>query len=206
MFPATTISGIVTFIIILLIAIAVHETMHAFVAHKLGDSTAHDQGRISLNPLAHVDLLTTVILPVITLILFQSPILAAKPVMVDVRNLRFGDYGWALVSIAGPLSNLVMAIIAAAIINAGFIPGVLLPAALWFVGLNIGMFVFNMIPIPPLDGSRVLRAFAPQPLQELMDRFEGFGFGFSLLIIFVLLQFISPLVSSISEQIWRILF
>ena len=203
MFPDVSIAGLVTFIIMLLIAISVHETAHAYAANVLGDRTARDAGRITLNPLAHVDLLTTVILPIITLILFQSPILAAKPVMINPSHLRYGDFGWALVSVAGPLSNLAMAIAAVLLLRAGILSEQL---AVWFAALNVGMFVFNMIPIPPLDGSRLLRAFAPEPLQEQMDRFEGMGFAANLLLIFLLLQFISPVIARISRSILYALF
>lgn len=195
-----------TFLVILLIAIVVHETMHALVAHKLGDSTSHDMGRITLNPLAHIDLFTTVLLPIVTFIFFQAPILAAKPVMVDPRNLKYGDMGWALVSIAGPLSNMAMAALAAGLIHLGIVPDILLQQVVWFIWLNIGMFVFNMLPIPPLDGSRLLRALAPEPMQDLMDRFEQMGFAVAIFLLILLMNVISPLLSNISIAIWRLLF
>ncbi len=206
MFPDVTLSGIVTFIIILLISISVHETMHAYVAHKLGDSTAHDMGRISLNPLAHVDLLTTVILPVITLLIAGTPILAAKPVMVSVHDLKYGDFGWAMVSAAGPLSNLAMAVIAALAINAGLVPQSFIATALWFVSTNIGLFVFNMLPLPPLDGSRVLRAFAPESVQELMDRYESMGFAITLFVLILLMNPLSQFIVSANRAILNVLF
>lgn len=206
MFPDVTLSGIVTFIIILLISISVHETMHAYVAHKLGDSTAHDMGRISLNPLAHVDLLTTVILPVITLLIAGTPILAAKPVMVSVHDLKYGDFGWAMVSAAGPLSNLAMAVIAALAINAGLVPQSFIATVLWFVSTNIGLFVFNMLPLPPLDGSRVLRAFAPESVQELMDRYESMGFAITLFVLILLMNPLSQFIVSANRAILNVLF
>ncbi len=177
--PFTLIIAFVTIVI----AISIHEMMHAYVGLKLGDTTAHEEGRVSLNPLRHIDPLMTVVLPIVTLVLFQAPILAAKPVPFNPDRVRFDEFGAALIAAAGPLTNLVLAVIGAVIAHA-FSGNIDIYNALTiFVSINIGIFIFNMIPIPPLDGSRVLYAFAPDFLREIMAQMEQFG----IFIVFALI-------------------
>jgi len=156
----------------------IHEFMHAYVGFRLGDTTAMERGRVSFNPLHHIDPIMTIILPAITLLLFHFPILAAKPVPFNPSRLKFGEYGAALLALAGPASNLALAFVAALVLRFIFIdPGSFLhQAVLTFVQLNVILGVFNLVPIPPLDGSRILYAFAPEPVQELMQQIEPFGF------------------------------
>ena len=185
MFGDFSLFGIVVLIVVLLISMSIHEFMHAFVGYKLGDTTAHDEGRLSLNPLRHIDPLMTVALPVITLVLFHVPILAAKPVPFNPSRIKYEEYGAALLAVAGPLSNLVLAFFAALFSN--FLAnGSLVEQVLHvFVVLNVALFVFNMVPIPPLDGSRVLYAFAPEPVRRFLEAVEPFGFFviFGLILI-----------------------
>lgn len=180
-----TTQDLVTYIVSILIGMTVHEAMHAWVGYKLGDTTALDQGRISLNPLRHIDPLTSVALPILTLVLFHAPILAAKPVPFNPARLKFDEFGAALVAAAGPFSNLLLAIIAAFLDRLTPVGSTSEHMLGIFIILNVALFVFNMIPIPPLDGSRVLYAFAPRPLQELMEQLEPIGlfviFGLVLL-------------------------
>ena len=200
-------SSIVLIILSLVVAISIHEAMHAFVAHWLGDSTAADEGRITLNPLAHVDLFATILLPAVLIIFGLPPILAAKPVPFNPDRVRFEEFGAALVGIAGPITNLVLAILTAGLIN------IIQPdfgtltreALLIFMQLNIGLFVFNMLPIPPLDGSRLLYAFAPEPVQRVMLQIEQFGLIGILAILFLLLPVISPIISTLNDFIIRLL-
>lgn len=174
-------------LISLVIGISVHEMMHAFVGLKLGDTTAHEAGRVSLNPLKHIDPFSTVLLPLITLVLFHVPILAAKPVPFNPDRVKFEEFGAAMIAAAGPLSNLALAGIGGLLAHTlGANDITFFNILTIFVSLNIGLFVFNFIPIPPLDGSRVLYAFAPEPLQNFMAQIEQFG----IFIVFGLVLFV----------------
>lgn len=175
---------IVVFIISILIGMTIHEAMHAYVGYKLGDDTALEQGRISLNPLHHIDPFATVVLPVATFLLLCAPILAAKPVPFNPYRVKYGEYGAALIAAAGPLSNLGLAIISALLLHVDT-GGFLGEALLTFTTINIALFVFNLVPIPPLDGSRVLYAIAPEGLQEVMRRLEPYGFFIIILLVLV---------------------
>lgn len=169
-------------IISIVISLVIHEFMHAYTGHLLGDTTAQEEGRLTLNPLQHIDPFMTVLLPIITIFTFGVPILAAKPVPFNPERVKYDEFGAALIAAAGPFTNLVLAVIGALIFRS--IGGVGVPAGFFsvFVTLNVALFVFNMLPIPPLDGSRVLYAFAPEPLQDLMRTIEPFG----LMVIFAL--------------------
>lgn len=172
-------------ILSVLVAMTIHESMHAYVGYLLGDTTARDQGRISLNPLDHIDPIYTVLLPIITIVVFGTPILAAKPVPFDPTRVRYGEFGAALIALAGPVSNFLLAILGAILLHT-INPTTYLASAVYvFVELNVALGVFNLIPIPPLDGSRVLFAFAPEPLQDLMRQIERYG----MYIIFALVLF-----------------
>ena len=173
---------IVTFIS-LVIGISIHEMMHAYTAFKLGDTTAHEAGRISLNPLSHIDPVMTIALPIVTLLLFQAPILAAKPVPFNPDRVKFDEFGAALIAAAGPFTNLVLAALGALVAHA-FTGNVdVFNALTIFVSLNVGIFIFNMVPIPPLDGSRILYAFAPDSVRNVMAQLEQFG----IFIVFALI-------------------
>ncbi len=192
---------VVLIFIVLVISITIHEAMHAFTGHWLGDDTAHREGRISLNPLRHVDPFMTVLLPLITLVLFQVPLLAAKPVPFNPYRVRFEEFGAALVALAGPLTNLLLAIAGAGMLNlVGGGAGILTDFLGVFVIINVGLFIFNMVPIPPLDGSRLLYAFAPESVQRFMASMEQFG----IFVIFALVLAVpgfGQLLSELNSQV-----
>lgn len=206
MFSDLSFGDLVIFFISILLAMSFHEAMHAYVGHALGDTTAHDQGRLTLNPLKHIDIITTVLLPVVLLLLGLPPIFAAKPVPFNPDRVKFDEFGAALIAVAGPLTNLALAVVTAGIIK-------LVPASstelvhilFYFLTVNIGLFVFNMIPFPPLDGSRLLYAVAPEPLQKLMYTIEQYGFMAILVFLLLLYPFISPIIDNIYNAIFRLL-
>jgi Zn-dependent protease len=176
----------------LVLAVTLHEFAHAWTSHMLGDTTASSRGRLSLNPAAHIDPFATLLLPLM-LILMRSPVIfgAAKPVPFNPWAVRYGKWGAVLVALAGPATNLLLACLFALWLN-------LLPLGAWaatfaltMVTVNAAFFVFNMIPFPPLDGSRLLYAVAPQGVREVMDRIEQTG----LMAVFVLLLLAGTVIS-----------
>lgn len=180
---------LITMGILFLTSIPVHEWAHAWAAYRLGDDTAALRGRLTLNPLAHLDPIG-----VITLILFGYG--WGKPVPVNIYRLR-GNMraSWALVSAAGPLSNLVLAMLAAIPFRMGWLDlqprggaPISLPNILsTFILVNLGLMLFNLIPFPPLDGSRILAWLLPRRWAEMMDQLERYG-GLGLLMILYLLS------------------
>jgi|SRR5665647_413137 len=166
---------LIILLVSLIVSITVHEMMHAYVGLKLGDTTAHEEGRVSLNPLRHIDPFATIILPIITLLVFRMPILAAKPVPFNPERVRFEEFGAALIAAAGPFTNLGLAVVGGLLARLFVGSPDVFNILTIFVSLNVGLFVFNMVPIPPLDGSRVLYAFAPDVVRGVMAQMEQFG-------------------------------
>lgn len=192
----TSLLDILILLLVLLLSMSIHEMMHAFAADWLGDDTARLQGRLTINPLPHIDPFLTVALPLI-LLLSGSPILfgAAKPVQVNFSRLRYGEYGGAIVGMVGPLTNFIIACVAA-ILYKSFNPDLgttLYTVFSMTIFLNVGLFVFNSIPWPPLDGSRLLHAFAPRGLRELMDNIEHMGLMSLVIFIFLFYYFGGPI-------------
>jgi Zn-dependent protease len=186
------------------VSMVLHEIMHAVAADKLGDPTAKHQGRISLNPLVHIDPFYTLALPLL-LVILHSPFIfgAAKPVQVNFARLKYDEFGGALVGAIGPLTNLAIAVAASAAFKTlNFTPGSLGYKVIGYTILvNIGFFVFNMIPWPPLDGSRVLYAFAPRPLQEIMERIEYAGISGLFIFMFIFYYLFSPILGNMISSI-----
>lgn len=202
MFSDLATPNLLYIIISIVLALSVHEAMHAFTAHWLGDTTAQEEGRLSLNPLRHVDPFTTVLLPIITLIIFKIPILAAKPVPFNPDRVRYEEFGSALIAAAGPLTNLVLAVAAAPLLHLMAV-GPLAEFLVVFIELNVVIFIFNIIPIPPLDGSRVLYAFAPEPVQRFMDQIEPYGLF--LVFALVLTGVLIPVLGTLDSMVLQLL-
>lgn len=181
--------------------------MHGLMAHQLGDTTAHEAGRLTLNPLKHIDLITTVLLPMLLIALGLPPFFAAKPVPFNPYRVKWGEWGAALVGLAGPFTNLLLALATAAGIHlAGLAIGTTAYSILsLFMQVNIAFFVFNMIPFPPLDGSRLLYALAPEPLQNFMMRIESLGFTAILIFMFLFFPLLSPIVLFANQWLMHIL-
>jgi Zn-dependent protease len=181
--------SIVIFVFILLVSVIFHEVAHGLAADKLGDPTARYAGRLTLNPIPHIDPLWSLLLPAM-LIYFGSPVLfgAAKPVPVNFANLRNTKRDMIIVAIVGPLTNIVLAIIAALIYK--FVPGISSMGRELLVetaSLNVVLAVFNMIPVPPLDGSKVLGGLLGFVDRNVMYNFlelERFGFIFLIVLLF----------------------
>lgn len=193
-------------IVTLLASLGIHEAMHAYVAHWLGDTTAQEMGRLTLNPLKHIDSLTTILLPLVLILLGLPPFFAAKPVPFNPERVKYDEYGAAMIGVAGPMTNLVLAIIGALLFRTVGGNNVQLhDFLLIFSEINVAFFVFNMIPFPPLDGSRLLYAFAPEPVQEVMQRIESLGFLSILVFMLVIFQFVAPVVVHIEQALMNVL-
>ena len=188
-------------VIILLIAVfsvILHELAHGLVAYWLGDKTAKEAGRLTINPLKHIDPYMSILVPVVLYILNAPVFGGAKPVPVNYHNLKGKEWGMAITALAGPLTNFLVALVAFLI---GWFSGVLQhdPNGLPFfvfaelVYLNLGFLIFNLIPIPPLDGSRVLYAIAPDFIREIMNKMEVYGF----IIVYALILIFGELFSSL---------
>jgi Zn-dependent protease len=213
-------------IVVLMLAFSVHESAHAYVAMRLGDPTAYMLGRVTLNPMKHIDPLGSVIIPLVSLVYGWGMIGWAKPCPVTLRNFKNVKRDDILVSLAGPASNLAMALIALVLllvfkhaVSGGLVAvqsamdianhfdGVetdnlskLFPFALLLyfgVLINLLLFVFNLIPVPPLDGSHVLRYFLPYRVEQLYNQFGGYGLLLVLLVggRFIFGTFYDPLVN-----------
>lgn len=171
----------------ILISMTLHEAMHAFVGYWLGDDTAKVQGRLTLNPLAHIDVITTILMPLMLVMIGAPPFGAAKPVPFNPYRIKWGEFGAALVGVAGPLTNLALAVLAGGVIRifGDHFSTLWLQVLATFTLVNVSFFIFNMIPFPPLDGSRLLYAIAPDSVRNVMERIESLGF-MAIIFFFVI--------------------
>ena len=182
-------------ILILIMSVVVHEVSHGLVANYLGDPTARLAGRLSFNPLKHLDIFGSILMPLLLILSNVGIIFGwAKPVPVNTYNLR-GKYGEALVSGAGPASNLLIALIFGLLLRffGSVLPVSFVTISASVVFINILLALFNLVPIPPLDGSKLLFAFLPpnSPFTEFLERYALF---ILLAFIFFLWEFLAPAV------------
>ena len=173
---------------IVLASTVLHELAHGVVAYLLGDTTAKDEGRLSLNPIKHIDPVMSIFIPLMLYVMHGPIFGGAKPVPVDSRNLKGKEWGMALVAVSGPLANLLIAFIVyvignftGAFYNQGLYGFIMSEAVL----INLGLMLFNLIPIPPLDGSRVLYAIAPDGARKVMSQIETYGIFIVLILVWV---------------------
>ena len=175
--------------VVSIFSVILHELMHGVTAYLLGDQTAKLSGRLTLNPLKHIDPVMSIIVPV-CLALIGAPVFGgAKPVPINTRNLKGGEWGFALVAIAGPLTNIILSFIFFLIGHfTGVFYGESFGGVICSTGmfLNMGFALFNIIPIPPLDGSRVLYALAPDGVKTFMQNMERYGLVVIYAMIFML--------------------
>lgn len=182
---------ILTVLGVIFVSMTLHEVMHGLVAYWLGDETARLQGRLTLNPMKHIDPFLTIMLPMLIIVTnaltgVHSPVFGgAKPVPFNPTRIRGEEWGVALMAISGPLTNLLIAFISFGLLVAlgGVNSGVLGMIAQTSVVVNLGFFVFNILPLPPLDGSRVMYALAPDFVRRGMDVVERYGLIFVFMIV-----------------------
>lgn len=207
--------SILTLLIILavvLFSMVLHELAHGLVAYWLGDDTAKADGRLTLNPFKHLDPVLSFLIPIL-MFFTGGPIFGgAKPVPVDTRNLKHGAWGMALVAVAGPLTNFVIAFVSFLI---GYWTGALgvmdgmlyYSTGLWgiivmeLVMVNLGFGIFNLIPIPPLDGSRVLYAVAPDGVRGVMSGLERYGLIIVMFIVVLFPSFLSVVLGGATQGV-----
>ena len=203
---------IIIVLTVILLSMTIHEAMHAFMGYVLGDNTAKEEGRLTLNPIRHIDPVMTILLPLIMVVLHAPVFGGAKPVPFNTNRVRFGDWGAALVALSGPITNLVIAFIAfgvgvfsGVINNAGSVQptifGLIISTA---VSVNLGFFVFNMLPIPPLDGSRILYAVAPNSVRSVMQKIEQNGVLLAMIIVVLFSDVIGQVMSGCIRAILRV--
>jgi len=199
------ISHLVIFMVVLLLAVSVHEAGHAWMSHKFGDDTAYMLGRVTINPVAHTDPIGTLLIPIIAFILGavggalgNIPLIGwGKPTPVNPRNWTNYKLANVMVSIAGVLANIILVIVgiglAKILMLQGFTPadffgGATNPLVIFvsnLMFLNLSLFVFNLLPFPPLDGSKILSTFLPDSAQPVLNMMEQFGFLILMFLIYI---------------------
>jgi Zn-dependent protease len=186
---------------VLIASLSFHEAAHAWTADRLGDPTARLLGRLSLNPAVHVDPIGTLLFPLIAISTGVPLIGWAKPVPVNTRHLRSPKRDFAIIAAAGPVSNLVLAVVAALVLSVVPPEGLLGNALVFFVLLNVLLAVFNMVPVPPLDGGNVLMGVLPHEAAQVIERLRPYGF--LLLYVLMLTGFLTWITRPVQSAILR---
>jgi len=192
-------------IIILIFSVVIHEVAHGYAANALGDPTARYQGRLTLNPVKHLDPVGSLIIPTVAYLLGGFIFGWAKPVPYNPYNLRNQKWGEVAVAAAGPLSNLAIAVLFGLLLRFGLVATIFgtasVPIVYSIVFINIILAVFNMIPIPPLDGSKVLFGSLPHPISDIRFKLEPYAFILIFAVVFLFSGFVLPVVDFISRLI-----
>src|SRR5215207_1250939 len=219
MSPEQLIPQLVIYMVVLLFAVSAHEAAHAWMSYKFGDDTARLLGRITLNPMAHTDPIGTLLIPMVMFIFahINSPLAAipllgwGKPTPVNPLRWKNKDLANVMVSLAGILANLLIAIIAFTIIKVLIVSGLIesIPESLlepvllflqFLLTMNVSLAVFNLLPFPPLDGSKILDTFLPASMQPVMAMLEQYGFV--ILIILMYMGFFSAIITPILRFVY----
>ena len=196
------ITQVMFYIIVLVFSVVLHEVSHGWVANSLGDHTAKNAGRLTLNPIPHIDPIGSILVPGLLLITTGMGFGWAKPVPVNPNNFRDQKYGSAKVSFAGPAANLAIALVFGLLLRffidpiAGVLPE-LIPLFVGIVQLNLVLAIFNLLPIPPLDGSHILFDFLPRSLYKVRDFLTRYGIFILLFFVFFVFQYLVPAIESI---------
>jgi len=191
-------------LIIILFSAVIHEYMHGWTADRLGDPTAKDAGRLTLNPMAHIDWWGSILMPALIYFATGGGLIFgyAKPVPFNPYNLRDQKYGVAKVAIAGPLANFLVALSFGLLLR--FSPAIITNLALFIatiVQINLVLMIFNLLPIPPLDGSKVIAPFSPYRWQEKLNRLEQYGMLIVLFVVLFGFSLIIPIINSLFKLI-----
>lgn len=193
----------VFYIVILIMSVVIHEVSHGFMAEYFGDRTAREAGRLTLNPIPHLDIFGSIILPVV-LVLSHSPFLFgwAKPVPYNPNNLSDRKWGTIAVASAGILANFFIAIIFGLIIRLApsVFPNFVFPAGFYFITsviviVNLALMIFNLVPIPPLDGSKILFSFLPESAFSFIITFEQYSLILLLIFIVFFSDYLYPILA-----------
>lgn len=193
----------IAFFVILLLSAVFHEYMHAWTANELGDPTAKHLGRLTLNPIPHIDPFMTLILPAALFWATSGAFMfaAAKPVPFNPYNLKYPKWGPALVGVAGPLSNLALAIVFALVFRFAPLPEAVTGVVAIIVFANVLLAIFNLIPIPPLDGSHVLMSLLPPRWSHIEDWLRQYGIYVFIIFLLFFVDLIFPIISFVYQAL-----
>jgi Zn-dependent protease len=181
--------------IVFIFSVIIHEVSHGYVAYLQGDNTAKNAGRLTLNPIPHIDPFGSILLPVL-LAVAGSPMIVgwAKPVPFNPYNLRNQRWGEAMVAIAGPISNIIIAAVFGLLIRFGVTSSLIQPFE-YIVLINLVLATFNLIPVPPLDGSKILFSVLPYSMQGIKNFLEQYGTFILIFFVFFLWSYLFPIIS-----------